>query len=240
MEKPRILNSARKQESAMEYVFNAIVQAIISEELQPGDKLPTELELSQNLGVGRNTVREAVKILEAYGVVTIQRPEGTFVCTSYSQKMLNPMIYGLLLRKSDWNTLAQLREVIEVGILCQARHTATPQDLELLRTLLEKLRDESMREKISIDKLMEYDERFHLQLSNILENRAIIDLSDYITRFTTTARRATFERMIAEGNQAEFVAKHAMILSALESGNFDEIEQAAKGHYRLWSEPGKY
>ena len=98
-----LLNNQRNQESALDHVFNAVITAIINGELKLGDKLPTETALSQHLGVGRNTVREAVKILEAYGVVTIHRPEGTFINTSYTRRCLIPCCMGYCCKSRTGN-----------------------------------------------------------------------------------------------------------------------------------------
>ena len=60
-------------------VADDIVRTIIGRELKPGDKLPNEFELASKLGVGRSTVREAIKILVSRNVVEIRRGAGTFV-----------------------------------------------------------------------------------------------------------------------------------------------------------------
>ena len=65
--------------SVVEQIVDNITNAIINGELKPGDKIPTENELCTSMGVGRNSVREAIKILGAYGVINIKRAEGTFV-----------------------------------------------------------------------------------------------------------------------------------------------------------------
>lgn len=79
--------------------MDQITNAIINGELLPGDKLPTEPELCETFNVGRNSVREAIKILEAYGVVEIKRASGTYVRKEYNYKMLYPILYGIILQK---------------------------------------------------------------------------------------------------------------------------------------------
>lgn len=60
-------------------VIDQLTQAMTMGKLRPGDKIPTETELSESLQVSRNSVREAVKILVAYGILEIRRAEGTFI-----------------------------------------------------------------------------------------------------------------------------------------------------------------
>ena len=58
-----------KNKSVVQTVVDSITKAIIAGELKPGDKIPTELELAESFGVGRNSIREAIKILVYYGIL---------------------------------------------------------------------------------------------------------------------------------------------------------------------------
>ena len=111
------LKEAVGGKSVVSKIVDNITNAIINGELAPGDKLPTEGELSESMGVGRNSVREAIKILEAYGVVHIKRAEGTFVSQEYDSKMLYPVLYGIILQKDSTKQIMELRKVIDVGVL---------------------------------------------------------------------------------------------------------------------------
>lgn len=62
-------------------VADNLEQLIIDNKLSPGDKIPNELDLVSQLGVGRGTIREAMKILESRSVVEIRRGKGTYVCS---------------------------------------------------------------------------------------------------------------------------------------------------------------
>ena len=66
--------------SLAEQAADKIEQMIIENQWNPGDKLPNEMDMVEKLGVGRGTIREAVKILESRNVVEIRRGKGTFVC----------------------------------------------------------------------------------------------------------------------------------------------------------------
>ena len=63
-------------------ILNMITESILSGRLKPGDKLPTELELSNKLNVSRNSVREAIKMLSSLGVIEVKRGAGTFITQS--------------------------------------------------------------------------------------------------------------------------------------------------------------
>ena len=103
--------------SVVEQIVDSIVNAIIDGKIKPGDKIPTEAELCATMNVGRNSVREAIKILVAYGVLVIKRAEGTFVTKGYNNKMLYPVLYGIILKENAANQVIELRKIIDDGIL---------------------------------------------------------------------------------------------------------------------------
>ena len=117
-------------ESVVQRVINCLTDAMINKELRPGDKIPTELELSETLGVGRNSIREAIKILVYLGVLEIRRAEGTFVCEGFTESMIDPMIYGIILDKTDsYDNLMELREMMEAGVVRLAMAKYTEEDM---------------------------------------------------------------------------------------------------------------
>lgn len=105
-----------KKQSAVDIVINRIVDDVLTGRYKPGDKLPTEMQLAEMMSMSKNTVREAIKILVAYGAVEIRRPEGTFITHSFTPKMLNPVIYSLLFSKSNADDLLGLRRMIDTGV----------------------------------------------------------------------------------------------------------------------------
>ena len=120
--------------SVVDSVKDWITDQMIKGNLRPGSKLPTEAELSQRLGVGRNSVREAIKQMEAYGVLYIKRAEGTFVAEQFDPKMLSPIFYSIILQNASWQDFVDLRRAIDIGTLYvliglgpKKRRTRTPQ-----------------------------------------------------------------------------------------------------------------
>ena len=140
------LNSIKKP-SVVQQVIDCLTEAIINKELKPGDQIPTEQMLADQLGVARNSVREAVKILVFMGVLEIRRPEGTFVSNGFSEELINPLI--------------ELREMIEVGVLRLAMEKAGEAEIENVRLRLEDLREACMQEYPDLQRVFEADNQFH-------------------------------------------------------------------------------
>ena len=87
--------------NAVQQIIDTFTQRLLEGEIGPGDQIPTEVELAERFGVARNTVREAIKILVAMGVLEIRRPVGTFVCSGFSEPMISPLLYGVILGRGD-------------------------------------------------------------------------------------------------------------------------------------------
>ena len=71
---------ANKRESAVDFVVNNIKKLLVEQKLKPGDRLPNEVEISEAMNVSRGSVREALRILTAFGLVESRVGTGTYIC----------------------------------------------------------------------------------------------------------------------------------------------------------------
>lgn len=109
-------------------IANEIEAFIHDKKLQASDQLPNEIVLSEQLGVSRTTIREAVKILSAKGVVEIRRGVGTFVCNMPG--VASDSLGLTFVDKSNLiDELYQFRMMIEPDIVALAAKNATDKDL---------------------------------------------------------------------------------------------------------------
>ena len=111
------LETAIGRPSVVNLVLERVKDALISQELKPGDKLPTEMELCKSLNVGRTSVREAVKMLEALGVAEVRRGDGTYISETLNASSLNPLIFALALQSGTNAELVELRLLVEIGFV---------------------------------------------------------------------------------------------------------------------------
>ena len=120
-----------KQKTVVEQVMDQIKNLIASGQLKPHDRIPTETELAQMFGVGRSTVREAIKIFQYLGILEVSPRTGTVV-GDYTNVSTEALTWSILLRKNDLYELVALREVIEQRALetLTARDAADPQETE--------------------------------------------------------------------------------------------------------------
>lgn len=128
----------QEERTLAEQMSEALINYILEQKLQKGDKLPNEYSLARMLCVGRGTIREAVRILESRNIVTVKHGAGTFVCEKYGVSD-DPL--GLRLMENKEKTvkdLVDMRIIIEPEIAAMAAQYAEEEDVkELERCCLE-------------------------------------------------------------------------------------------------------
>lgn len=235
-EKKNLLKKQLHKDSVVNQVVKQITDSIIAGGLKPGDKLPTEPELCENFGIGRNSVREAIKILEAYGVVYIKRAEGTFVNDSYNHKMLDPMLYGILLDKNLRINIIQVRKVLDTGMLYQIISMITDEKMDKIQQEFESLKTVVLGEGVAAKQVLQADVDFHRALVESTGNPILCNMHEYVDRITTPSREKTVE-LVLEKNQAEkFILLHQKIINLLLEKNYQNIESVLAEHYQFWVE----
>lgn len=224
-----------RTKSVVDSVVDWIVGQIIGGTLKAGEKLPTELEMSQALGVGRNSIREAIKKLQAYGVVYIKRAEGTFIAEEYNQRMLDPLLYGLILQNDDWKNFVDLRRAIDIGTLyVVTQKEQSLEDMAKLHRALAQLEERTSLPDAHFEDVQEADNQFHFCLAELTHNQMMMTLSSYIERLTIPSRMETTRFILEQGLRREFIQLHQQIVRIIETGNTAQIEDTVNRHYRFW------
>ena len=206
--------------SVVQRVIDRLTRAMINKNLHVGDRIPTEIELATSFGVGRNSVREAIKILAAFGVLEVRRPEGTFVTSNFSDKMLDPLLYGIILDESNsTDSLKDLREWIDWGILRLAVVKADESDIAALEESFADL--ESALDDNDINKIFEADNAFHLALNNAAHNSLFLKIAELIRTLTSELRLRTIKSMTELDKLNEMKTVHKIFLDAVKNHSAD-------------------
>src|SRR5262245_20091689 len=135
------LKVLRRKEHLYKSVQEEIKDFIIEHALKPGDALPPETELSRQLNVSRNSVREAVKSLEALGILEARTGAGLFVSAFSFDPLLNNLGYGLLFDLKQLSDLLEIRILMECGMVERVVQSVTPEQLKRLRQVLARMRE---------------------------------------------------------------------------------------------------
>jgi GntR family transcriptional repressor for pyruvate dehydrogenase complex len=179
-------------------------------ELPPGSRLPTEAQLSAEMGISRSGVREAVKVLEAARVLDVRRGDGTYVTSLAPRLLLEGVGLAVELLRDD--TLLEVMEVrrmlepVATGVAAQRMSDA---DLDELGNILEDMR----AAKDDAERLIGYDAAFHRTVIAATGNETLTSLLDGLSGQTLRAR---VWRGLIEGNSSHVtLSEHEAIYRAL-------------------------
>lgn len=150
-----------------------IKQYIVRQRLQPGDPIPTETALARELGISRNSLREALKALATAGVVETRHGLGTYV----GQASLGPLIDGMafnLLQNIGRDTrtlreMLQLREILEVALVRRVLGLHTDEQIARLEEYIARMEADVRREIMDLH----VDRAFHDTLYEPLDNHVV-------------------------------------------------------------------
>ncbi|WP_371373463.1 FadR/GntR family transcriptional regulator [Sporomusa aerivorans] len=220
--------------SIVEQIVDNVTNAIINGELKPGDKIPTENELCASMGVGRNSVREAIKILEAYGVLTIKRAEGTFVKQGFDSKMLYPVLYGIILQKDSANQIVELRKVIDVGILQLAMDKLDLDSLHKAEQAMKELEQKISAVNVDANAIFAADTAFHMVLVAITQNALLEGICYYVDQITKKSRLKAIEKFLEDKATEQFLFMHREMLRVLKEKDRTKINVVVENHYQYW------
>jgi GntR family transcriptional repressor for pyruvate dehydrogenase complex len=152
--------------SLPERIAERIGTLIAEHQLAPGERLPSEREMSKMLGVSRPALREAVKILEAHGRLEVRHGQGVFIGSGRT----DPVRAGLFGLEVSLAELYAMREVLEAPAAEWAASRATPEDVAMLAGALA-AEEEARTDPIDFSRLGILDADFHLRIVQLAKNR---------------------------------------------------------------------
>jgi GntR family transcriptional repressor for pyruvate dehydrogenase complex len=220
--------------SVVSTIVERITNAIIDKQLLPGQKIPTEMMLSESFNVGRNSIREAIKILTALGILEIRRADGTYVSEKFSDNMINPLVYSLILEKDSSRAIYEVRYLFEVGAVEQAIQKADENDVKKLKKMLVQMEKEATKPNPDRYKFTEMDMGFHKGITEITQNNLIVTIGNIIGRLTRSSQLKTVKAMIESSNMKFIIEVHEEIVRLIEYRDYDNVRSVIEKSHSLW------
>jgi len=199
-----------------------ILRFITEQDIRPGGRLPAERDLASFLVVSRPSVREAVRTLEAQGVLEVRHGAGVFV---RSRHALDPILPSFTVPET-LGELFDVREVLEVP----AARWAAERQLPALANVTEAFADlEAAIEAgpVDFDDLQRLDVTFHTRIVQSSGSQLLEQTQAVIYGLILEGMRST---LAVPGRLQKSRADHAHILAALEAGDADAAEAAVRAH----------
>lgn len=169
-----------KQKNISDIIMDQIKEMVYDGRLKVGDRLPSELELANKIGVSRASIREALKALKEMGLIDSKVGGGSFISNNITDSLSGPLSLMVALNNTDMKSIFEFRKVIEIGAISSASNNYTEQELKELKEILDNMR--LVSEEQILGKL---DREFHEKIVEMSKNiffkinmKAIVDILD--------------------------------------------------------------
>jgi len=207
-----------KREKLYIQVLNEIKKYILTNNLKQGDKLPTELELSEMLGVSRNVIREAIKSLDLIGVIKSAPGIGMIVQEYNLDFIYENIFYNLVVDdKKLINEILQIRAILELGLAKDAFDCIGEKEIKLLDNILANQETGNFEDN---------DKEFHEVLYKNLNNKTF----NSILQAAWTVDR-NINPKSDQYTHKDLLSIHSGIVEALREKDYANFYKAMKAHF---------
>jgi GntR family transcriptional repressor for pyruvate dehydrogenase complex len=209
-----------------EQIADQLLAQIGSRRLKPGDVLPRERELTQTFGVGRSSIREALRMLESQGVIAAVNG-GAFVVAEAA----NPLNSSLRLlftldEQTGMHDLFELRRILECEAAALAAERRTDEHLAEMDAATAQM-EQSLARSGRGDDFIEADLRFHLAVAGATGNRLVLHSMHAVRE---VVRRALLTVYVIPGSPDSAVGEHRTIRAAIAAGEPDRARREMREH----------
>lgn len=221
-----IINNFQKivVENPADKIIGQIKQLISSGQLKPGERLPAERVLAEELGVGRSYVREAIRKLEFFGLLKTSPQSGTYV-SGYNIRILEGLLMNVInLNTDDFAALIEVRYYLELTIARLAAQRRTIEDIQEIRCAL----DDYERKVKGEQSAVEEDLYFHLKIAHASANPVYESI--LLTLLPDIIRHTIEKQICGKGRAVRALKEHEKLVKAIEAGLPEEAEIAMAEH----------
>ena len=217
--------------SITDTVVNELKEMILSGQFAPGEKLPTENEMCQNMKVSRTCVREAVRVLQALGLVDIFPGKGSFV----SQTPIDTRERWYDVQGLTVNDFIEVRMAIETVSTKLAISKAKKHQVDKLESIHKSFLEAN--EKHNLTELIMYDEMFHSEIVNITGNKLLISLN---RQLIVANRKFRCESFMNDKIYRKAVEPHTRILQCFRDKNAEQGRSEMQHHLEITRDDMQY
>jgi GntR family transcriptional repressor for pyruvate dehydrogenase complex len=204
-------------------IYRKLVSHIIRGVWKPGARIPAERQLGQLLGVGRASLREALKALEIMGLIETRLGDGTYVCQR-SEFLSKPLLWAITSSsETDVRELVEARKLIETELAGMAAERATAEDLKQIGAHLDRME----RFPQAANEFLQADIEFHLAIGEAAHNRILMNALNLIRNLLQEWIGSTLRMPGVSGKALEH---HKAIFFAVAKKNAPAARSAMMAH----------
>ena len=227
--KDHTVPSLIQRENIYQQLVEHLQRYIIDNSLRPGDRLPTEAELAAKFRIGRQSVREAVKVLESIGVVETRPRDGTRLKTMSTRRLTDHLRFMFEIEGATVKEIAATRRVLECGFVPVVVANADDLDFQRMQVAIDRMRDHTERG----EPFTEADMAFHQALATATKNRVMAGFGVIVQEFFTHIRN---QIKVVKAKQLQSIEEHERILQALRDRDIAGAQRAIEEHLRIYDD----
>ena len=216
--------------SLSDKIVDQIIDLLTRGILKPGDRLPSERELCKRFGVGRTSLREALRSLTVMGILEGRVGEGTFVNSSHSRHLEKSLQWGMLLDGKKVQDLVETRMMLESETARLAAARATGDDLKSIETTVVGMAN-TLSEP---DAYLAHDLEFHLLVARACKNSILHSLLEttrsYLQEWIKRTLSQAGDAAVPVERATLSVKQHQRILEAISGGRATDARRAMEEH----------
>ncbi len=200
-----------KRISVVEQAISKIYDLILSQDLKENDKLPPERQLSEMLGISRNSLREAIRVLDMLGVLRVDQGSGMVIDSSrVSDAVTKHLTFALLLNREKLHELFEARLVVETECAGLAAVRADQEERETLRRTYQEL----CASRTDRPKSIALEIELHNIIARAARNTVLEKILSSLKQILKESREATVPRT---GVSTETIQVHERLIAAIEA-----------------------
>ena len=216
-----------KTKRVYEQIVEQIKELMRQGDLKPGDKLMSERELSDKLGVSRTSVREALSALDYLGILESRHGEGTFISQVSEELLIEPLAMFIAMDREASLELLEVRKMMESDAAEVAAIRADEEDIKKMSQVIESM-EQDFKQGILGE---ENDAIFHYFIAEATGNRMLVRMmnliSDLLVQNMRTSRQYLFNK---KGNAEKLYLQHLNIFNAIKEGNQELAKKEMYNH----------
>ena len=199
------------------------IERLILKKLKPGDKLPSERELAEMLGVSRSSIRDAIRGLELAGLVEPRQGAGTIVREISTGSVVNPFANALERKKELVGELLDFRKMLEPPLAARAATHASVEEISEMEEILRRQEEKQRAGEAAVAE----DTEFHYSVAMASDNSVVIKVLDILMDLLRDTRERSLQ---VEGRGQKSLAGHRRILAAIRSHDAEAAKAAMRRH----------
>lgn len=215
-------------------IVQTLHRLIHDQELQPGDRLPSERSLAEQLGVSRPPVREAIRTLAGQGLLITRRGGGTYLQTpppNCSETRIQALATLLQNDAHYRDDVLEARHTLESGTVWHAALRATQQDKDNIRRALDNMQDQQASGNAVL--AAHADARLHLSIAEASHNLVLIQIMRGLFDVLLSSMEKSLGTMFqpdAHGTMAELTQQHNDLVQFILDGDAERARNTIRHH----------